>query len=117
MIIGSRLRKERLDRNITQKQLADMIGVSKASISSYEKNQRTPTLDVFEKMIDVLNMDPSYLLGRELGVVSEIDTDYGVSLSKDDIVLLKELKANSDLYLKLVSDPKRTIIRISKKLK
>jgi transcriptional regulator with XRE-family HTH domain len=47
MIIGERIKKERIKRNLSQQQLGDMLGVSKVSICGYETGTRTPTMETF----------------------------------------------------------------------
>lgn len=47
--IGIRIKALRKRNNLSQTDLADKAGVSKAIISAYEKNVRTPSVDVLIK--------------------------------------------------------------------
>ena len=46
MDFGNKLKELRLQAGLTQKQLADLIGVTKSVISFYERQERTPSPDV-----------------------------------------------------------------------
>ena len=116
MIIGERVKEARKNKNLSQQQLGDMLGVSKVSICGYENGVRIPTIENFVQLLDILDLSADYLLGRDINVVSEEDEEYRVKLSKEDINIIKELKNNSVLHNKLRNDPKRTIELINRKL-
>lgn len=115
-MIGQRIKEARTLKGLSQEALGDLIGVSKATISWYENNKRTPTLENFEKLIDVLNLNADYLLGKEISVIAD-NQNYGVRMSKNDLEILSELKKHKDVYTKLYADPKRTSELIARKLK
>ena len=46
MNLGEKLKQLRLEKNLTQKQLADRLGVAISAISSYESDTRCPTFDI-----------------------------------------------------------------------
>lgn len=116
MIIGERIRRIRLNKNYSQEQLGKMVGVTKVSISGYENGTRVPKLEQFEKLVTVLDVSPSYLLGLEVNVIEE-ETEYNVKLSRDDIKIISEFKNHPELYNKIVSDPERMIELISRRVK
>ena len=64
---GSRLRKLRKERNLTQEQLASLIGVKNSVISFYEVGERLPSPDVLRKLALALHVSTDYLLGIERG--------------------------------------------------
>lgn len=47
----------RIERGLTQEQLAEMVGVSVMAISNYETGKRVPTAEVLSKIKAVLGMD------------------------------------------------------------
>lgn len=114
MLIGQRLREARIKRKLSQEELGNMIGVSKVSVCGYEKGKRTPTMEVFLSIVDILDVDPNYLLGRDVSVVSENDESYAVKLSKNDLEILNSIKKDRKLYNKLLAEPSRTVSMISK---
>ena len=62
---GNRLRQLRKDRNLTQQQLAELIGVKNGVISFYELGDRTPSPAVLRKLALALHVSADYLLGIE----------------------------------------------------
>jgi transcriptional regulator with XRE-family HTH domain len=55
------LRKE---KELTQDELSQKLGVSKSSIAMWETGQRLPSPDVYELIADFFNVDIDYLYGR-----------------------------------------------------
>ena len=108
MVIGSRIKEERLKRKLSQQQLGDLLGVTKVSVCGYESGTRTPTMETFLKLIDILNLTPDYLLGRDVNVVCEDEEPYVRKISKNDLAIIKELKKYPKLYSKLCSELSRT---------
>lgn len=117
MVIGERIKKERLARGMNQEDLGKLLGVTKVSVCGYENGNRVPTMETFEELLNVLNVDPNYLLGRDADIVNDNDESYVIKMAKDDIIILNEIKKYPFLYNKLCHDPVRTVELISKKIK
>ena len=115
MVAGQRLKEARKKANLTQVELADIIGVKAAEISQYESNKRTPRWPAFNKLLDALNITADEVLGREVTV--QDDDDYIVKLAKQDLQILPNIKPNPKLYKTLLADPERTVQVINKNLK
>lgn len=62
---GEKLRRLRKEKNLTQKQLADLIGVKHSVISFYEVGDRVPSPEVIKKLAAALHVSSDYLLGIE----------------------------------------------------
>ena len=116
MIIGKRLKEARVKRNMSQEELGNLLGVSKVSICGYEKGTRTPTMENFLDLIEILELEPDYVLGRDKEVTNKKNSPYKIIMVEEDIQIIKELKNNRELYNKLCSDPKRTIELINRKI-
>ena len=54
------LKELRIKAGLTQQEVADKIGVTKATISKYEKGQRGP--NHIEKLAELYGVDPMYIL-------------------------------------------------------
>ena len=63
MSFGERLKKSRCACKLTQQQLAEQIGVAKGTYNGYEKGAREPDLFKLKRLIEVLSVDSSWLLG------------------------------------------------------
>lgn len=116
MIIGSRIKQARLNKGLSQEAFGKLLGVSKVSVCGYELGMRTPSLETLIKIVDTLDLDPNYLLGRDIFVVSEKEEKYYVSMAKNDIEIIKELKRYPILYNKILNSPKRTIELINREI-
>ncbi|MBR3008353.1 MAG: helix-turn-helix transcriptional regulator [Stomatobaculum sp.] len=64
MPFGKVLRSLRIKNSMTQKQLADTLGVSESRIGMYERCQREPDFEMLEAIADYFNVDMDYLTGR-----------------------------------------------------
>ena len=115
MVSGQRLREARKRANLTQQELASILGVKAAEISQYESNKRTPRWPVFNKLLDTLKISADEVLGREITVHD--DEDYEIKLAKEDLQILSNIKANPKLYKTLLANPERTVQVISNNLK
>ncbi|MDE6441386.1 MAG: helix-turn-helix domain-containing protein [Clostridia bacterium] len=61
--LGTRIKELRIERGLTQPQLAKMVGVSNAVISFWENNINEPKASYVKKLAKCLNVSTDYLLG------------------------------------------------------
>jgi transcriptional regulator with XRE-family HTH domain len=54
----------RSEKNMSQQELADALGISKSAINMYERGERQPKFEILEQIADYFNVDMDYLLGR-----------------------------------------------------
>jgi len=59
-----KLMELRKEKNMTRQELADTLGISRASLEYYEKGQRTPDINMLYRLSEVFNISADYLLGR-----------------------------------------------------
>ena len=62
---GQKLRQLRKEHNLTQKELASMIGVKNSIISFYEVGERLPSPEIIRKLAETLHVSTDYLMGVE----------------------------------------------------
>jgi transcriptional regulator with XRE-family HTH domain len=62
--IGERIAYIREMSDLKQKDLAEKIGVTKATMSKYENNINIPNADILCKIAKTLNTSTDYLVGR-----------------------------------------------------
>lgn len=72
MNFGNRLKTLRINKKLTQQQLADLLGLTKSVISAYENGLRYPAYDVLIKIARIFKVSTDFLLGVE--IKREIDT-------------------------------------------
>lgn len=64
MTFGAALRALRTRNDMTQKQLADVLGLSESTVGMYERGKREPEFETLEAIADYFNVDMDFLLGR-----------------------------------------------------
>ncbi len=60
---GNRIKALRTEKHLTQKQLADQIGVAVSAVSSYESGARYPSYEVLIHLAGLFHVSTDYLLG------------------------------------------------------
>lgn len=68
--IGIRIRKYRELRGLSQKELADLIGVSNSRISNWEQGINRPNADIISDLCRALDVSPSELLDIQISTDS-----------------------------------------------
>ena len=63
--LGERVKELRKQQGLTQVQVAERLGLSKAVISSYEVASRHPSYDILIKMAALYGVTTDYLLGLD----------------------------------------------------
>ena len=61
MSIGERIRQKRKELKMTQAELAAKAGVSRQSVVKYERDERTPPVDIANRIADALDESVSYI--------------------------------------------------------
>ena len=79
VFFGELIRNARKSLGLTQRQLADQIGVSNTSVSNWEKGLSRPDADLIQKLCAVLHLQPNDIYGTTQ------DTAGRRSVSDEDI--------------------------------
>ena len=64
--LGKRIRETRRSKKLTQEALAEKAEISVVYVSELERNLKTPSIDVFVKIAEALDVSADYLLRDEL---------------------------------------------------
>jgi transcriptional regulator with XRE-family HTH domain len=59
-----RLRELRKEKGLTQKQIADYLGISDKGYGYYELGQREPCISIIIALCDFYDVSADYLIGR-----------------------------------------------------
>ena len=59
-----RLKSIRVEKNLTQKQVANALGLSTIAIQNYENNRRKPTYDILVALADYFDVSMDYIAER-----------------------------------------------------
>ena len=83
---GYRLRALRKKKRMTLTQVAKRLNISKASISGYENNVKTPSVDTLIQMSNLYGVSTDYLLGLDNRDMLDVD-----GLSERQKALLEQI--------------------------
>lgn len=86
MNMGEKLRSLRTEKKLTQKQVADRIGLAISAVSSYESGSRYPSYDALIKLARIFHVSTDYLLG----MTDKRNIDV-TGLSDDEIEVVSQL--------------------------
>ena len=86
MEFGHRLKELRKNAGLSQKQLGQLIGVTKSVISFYELQDRSPSPLVLVKLSGVFHVSTDYLLGLDRRETIDL-----AGLSEKDVAMLQAL--------------------------
>lgn len=81
-----KLKSLRIEKKLTQKQVADRIGLAISAVSSYESSTRYPSYDVLVKLARIFHVPTDYLLG----ITDKRNIDV-TGLSDNEIELVSQL--------------------------
>jgi transcriptional regulator with XRE-family HTH domain len=95
--IGSKIKKLRNERKMTQQELADKIGVSFTTVSLYESDTRKPSFKALQRIADVFDVTSAFFF--EGNIVDEDIKNEQIRmaarnmemLSDDDIHMVNKL--------------------------
>ena len=83
---GYNLKELRKKHKMTQKELADKVGVTKSVISYYELQERSPSPDVLIALSRIFHVTTDYLLGIEHKHILDVS-----DLSPDELSLIEHM--------------------------
>ena len=63
--IGTRLQKLLYEKNMSQRELSEIIGVTDTTVSRYVRGERVPKADVAARIAQALGTTTDYILGRD----------------------------------------------------
>ncbi|MSS43662.1 helix-turn-helix transcriptional regulator [Anaerosalibacter bizertensis] len=98
-MFGDRVKKERILRQMTQKELSELLGVSPSTVGMYEQNRRQPDSDTIIKLSEIFNVSTDYLLGRTDIKNPSDEISNAVEDDPELIEFWNELKEREDLQL------------------
>lgn len=116
MLLGKRIKDLRKSHGLTQQELGKKINVTKVSISCYENETRTPSLETLVELSEIFQVDPNYLFGKEHFIIKDEDISYGIYMSTEEVEFIKEIRKIDSLHKKVIDDPQRTVELINKKI-
>ena len=96
VILGEKLKALRTAKKMSQKELAERIGIAKSVISFYESGDRFPSYDVLIKIARIFNVTTDYLLDVERERTVNVS-----GLSEEDIAAVTTVMVVSRVMRKI----------------
>lgn len=73
ILIGAKIKELRNSCRFTQKELAELVGVTKSTIAAYENDSRTPSFEVLIKLATVFHVTTDTILLNRSSSILEVD--------------------------------------------
>lgn len=89
-LIKDRLKKLREEEGIIQKDLADKLHITRATIASYETGKSLPSLEVIIKYADYFNCSTDYILCRTEEKNYKITKDENIEIVHNKSIVIQE---------------------------
>ena len=95
---GKRVTELRKEKNLTQKALGEIVGVTKNTVSTWERDLRMPEFETLNALCSFFGVNTAYLLGENV----ERKEDSGSPLDDETAALyvLDDLAEESEPYVK-----------------
>lgn len=93
-----RLKQLRIERNLTQAEIAKAIGVSAATIGNYEQGTREPrNNEMWQKLADYFSVSVDYLMDKEIPLMNNDLLMENMLLKKENMNLKRKLELISEV--------------------
>lgn len=103
-VFGERLTKLREERKLTTQKVADDLGISRVSITHYEKGQRKPDIEILTKLSRYFGVSSDYLLGLSVSPTNNKSLGFVCNYLNLPDQVIEKIKANSDDTLTQILD-------------
>ena len=99
MEIGIKLKNARTEKGLTQEQAAELLGVSRQTVSNWENNKSYPDIISVIKMSDIYSVSLDHLLKEEVSV----DKNYCEFLEESTNTVNAKRRVEKIFYFRLTS--------------
>ena len=109
--LGTRIKELRKEKGMTQQHLADVMSVTKGTVSVWERDQKRPTFEKLEALCSLFAVQMTFLLGENASRTPGIPTDNQLAewSEEDEYEEAKQLRHFARMMAKL-SKPTQRII-------
>lgn len=102
--IGNIIKKMRIQKGLSQKKMAELLGIPYSTYSNYENNNRTPDVDTLMRIAAALDVEVWDLFGTDEKTARISNLDYtkkkGISITTD----LSDTVIDTIHYLRQLND-------------
>ncbi|SIN98032.1 DNA-binding transcriptional regulator, XRE-family HTH domain [Carnobacterium alterfunditum] len=69
MLIGEMIKQLRIEKGLKQKELAEVVDISRESIGNYERGTRAPSAEIASRIANALDVPVGVLIGEDADVI------------------------------------------------
>jgi transcriptional regulator with XRE-family HTH domain len=118
--IGLKIKKIRIENDLSQDEFSNIIGISKEDLSNFENNVTDIPVDILREIVEIFNIDANWLLTeketmpqnkQKIGNISN-STVIGANVSGNDI----SIQQCKTTCAELIIENFRTLIEMNKKI-
>lgn len=92
MSFGKKIKTLREEKNLTQKELAELLGTTSKTVSNYEaKDLRPRKMEMYEKLASIFDVNVNYLLTDEEYFIINSTETFGYKGAKDAQSLVESM--------------------------
>lgn len=100
MTIGERIKKIRLEKGMTQKELAEKCGLFDSAIRRYESGRQNPKIGTVEKIANALGVNPMLLVyGEELSQTLKSINEVEEAINRNKRIFAREPNGEDMQYI------------------
>ena len=107
-IFAKRFKELRVNMGVTQTEVSQYLGITKATVSYYESGKRMPSNLMIRKIANYFKVPIDYLLGMDY-IMEDSNDEY----LKDD-TLLKIIRRSKKLSSFILDDPRTNVRKLEK---
>lgn len=113
-VLSERLKALRKKHKLTQKDIANYLGMTESGYGYYEQGRNEPSIETLQKLAVKYNVSISYLTGEEHEGKKALVADHEIELTEEEFNFIKELKKHPLLFHELASDPAKKVKELIK---
>lgn len=98
-MLGEKLKKLRNEKELTQKEIANILGVPRGTYAHYEVNKRTPDYNLLRETAEYFHVSLDYLLDRTDQRDGTLIENHKQDIEIDIKALLDKLEYNKELKI------------------
>ena len=92
MLFGEKLRELRQSKGLSQKEVAEKIGINRRSYIAYEQGHSYPRhREIYDQLAEIFNVDKNYLLNEDEEFIAQARMKYGSRGSKQAKEVIKDV--------------------------
>lgn len=97
--LGNRIRDRRIERNLSQEAIAERAGISANTVSRIECGRSAMSIEIFIKLIQILDINANELLGMDISVSEKEERDSEMAFyiqnleEKEQMVVMRTIEA------------------------